>query len=664
MRILGAASNAGHDAVPQGKGGTIMNQAPISRRAFVRTATIAGITVAAFGIAGCAPKAEGAEGAYRAGTYSASGQGKFGPVEVEVAFSDKAIEKVDVVKLEETKYICDRAVADVPARIVEHQSLGVDTVTGATLTSTAILAAVEDCVKQAGGNAGKLKGNYTPAPRSAETRELEADLVVVGAGAAGMVAAVGAAQRGANVVVLEKSCNVGGNGLVCGGYLEYAGSPADLRPDMTDMQIQELEEKLAAGDGSAVDPSYLAALKQEWADWQASGTKKVFDSKYLQPLEYTLPSGEGYEGSLRVCQREVDFGDWLIAEGFSFKEVVGIVGFPWPRWAVPAEGVCGQSYFELYNDMIDRNGYPVEVLLNTPATELVVEDGRVTGVVAQAEDGTVYRVRGTQGVALATGGFSGNPDMLRAYNKIWSWPENSAIPTTNAYGHHGDGITMGLAVGAAVGNMHLQMPFPFADCKNATDETTVGDDIDCVIVNKEGKRFMNEVLDRYTMTENIMAQTDQMMFMISDQDTSRVNGDVNRYGHNLQSLIDQGQLYRADTIEELGEQIGCGGAALKETVERYNEIARTGEDPDFGRTNFSELSPIENLPFYASPRTWAMHITSGGLVNDPADNYAVLREDGTPIEGLYAIGETAKGPAGVAVMSQGLALAQGLFPEA
>lgn len=136
----------------------------------------------------------------------------------------------------------------------------------------------------------------------------------------------------------------------------------------------------------------------------------------------------------------------------------------------------------------------------------------VVGLVAVGEDGTTYNIRTSQGVVLATGGFSGNPDMLREYNQIWNWSDTQAIPTTNCYGHDGDGITMGLSVGCGLALMHLQMPFPFADCQNATDETTVGDDIDCVIVNKEGKRFMDEVLDRYTMTENIMAQPDQMMF--------------------------------------------------------------------------------------------------------------------------------------------------------
>ncbi len=220
---------------------------------------------------------------------------------------------------------------------------------------------------------------------------------------------------------------------------------------------------------------------------------------------------------------------------------------------------------------------------------------------------------------------------------------------------------MALALGGATAAMDTQMPFPFADCKNSTDETTVGDDIDCPIVNKEGKRFMNEVLDRFTMTEHIMAQPDQMMFMISDKDTCWIDGEVNRYGRNVENLINQGQLFRADTLEELAGLMGVDAGTFVETIEQYNEYARQGEDPDFGRTNFTEHSPIENPPFYASPRTWAMHITVGGLVVDSATDYTVIGEDGNRIEGLHAIGETTLGSCGIGVQGEGYAIAQALF---
>ena len=137
-----------------------------------------------------------------------------------------------------------------------------------------------------------------------------------------------------------------------------------------------------------------------------------------------------------------------------------------------------------------------------------------------------------------------------------------------------------------------------------------------------------------------------MMYMITDADTCRVEGDLNRYGHKLESLINQGQLYVADTIEELAAQIGCEGSVLAKTVEDYNEAARSGVDAAFGRTSFSDLSPIENPPFYASPRTWAMHITVGGLLYD--DSFRVTTEEGEPDRGALRVGETIVGSSGVA----------------
>lgn len=321
--------------------------------------------------------------------------------------------------------------------------------------------------------------------------------------------------------------------------------------------------------------------------------------------------------------------------------------------------MCGQGYFNFFDKQIAEHGYPVEIMLNTPVTELLKEGDAVVGFTAVAEDGTTYHVRASRGALLATGGFSGNPDMLREYNTMWPWDENTPLPTTNVYGHHGDGIKLALEEGAEVALMDSLMMFPFADVKNGCDETTVGADTDCLLVNANGERFIDETLDRYTMTEALMQQPDEVLFLISDRDTSRVEGDYSYYGRSIQRLLDQGQLFRADTLEELADQMGCDRNTFAATVERYNEIARNGEDPDFGRMIFSPDSPIENPPFYASPRTWAAHITEGGVVTDETSQ--VLREDGTPIEGLYAAGEVTVGMSGVSSMALGYACGSGVF---
>lgn len=639
---------------------------PMTRRTFLAGATLAGVNLAVFGLSGCAPKTPAAATgspslSFAPGTYTGTGTGKFGPLVLEATFSDNAITDIVIGEHEETERVSDRAFAEIPATIIEQQALGIDTITGCTLTSSAILAAVTDCVKQAGGDVKAMERNYTAPELSTEVVELECDFVIAGAGAAGMGAAIGAAQAGASkVIVLEKGSNVGGNALVSGGYLEYVNAPAELRVPMSDELTRQLESDLANPIAAEIPPEELAKIKERYAAWQASGDTTLFDCEELMALQECLLYGaDGYYGSLDFAQCVSAFDAFLDENGFAWKPCIGIVGYPWPHWSAPDDGVCGQGYFNFFDKQIAEHGYPVEIMLNTPVTELLKEGDAVVGFTAVAEDGTTYHVRASRGALLATGGFSGNPDMLREYNTMWPWDENTPLPTTNVYGHHGDGIKLALEEGAEVALMDSLMMFPFADVKNGCDETTVGADTDCLLVNANGERFIDETLDRYTMTEALMQQPDEVLFLISDRDTSRVEGDYSYYGRSIQRLIDQGQLFRADTLEELADQMGCDKNTFAATVERYNEIARNGEDPDFGRMIFTPDSPIENPPFYASPRTWAAHITEGGVVTDETSQ--VLREDGTPIEGLYAAGEVTVGMSGVSSMALGYACGSGVF---
>lgn len=639
---------------------------PMTRRTFLAGATLAGVNLAVFGLSGCAPKTPAAATgspslSFAPGTYTGTGTGKFGPLVLEATFSDNAITDIVIGEHEETERVSDRAFEEIPATIIEQQALGIDTITGCTLTSSAILAAVTDCVKQAGGDVKAMERNYTAPELSTEVVELECDFVIAGAGAAGMGAAIGAAQAGASkVIVLEKGSNVGGNALVSGGYLEYVNAPAELRVPMSDELTRQLESDLANPIAAEIPPEELAKIKERYAAWQASGDTTLFDCEELMALQECLLYGaDGYYGSLDFAQCVSAFDAFLDENGFAWKPCIGIVGYPWPHWSAPDDGVCGQGYFNFFDKQIAEHGYPVEVMLNTPVTELLKEGDAVVGFTAVAEDGTTYHVRASRGALLATGGFSGNPDMLREYNTMWPWDENTPLPTTNVYGHHGDGIKLALEEGAEVALMDSLMMFPFADVKNGCDETTVGADTDCLLVNANGERFIDETLDRYTMTEALMQQPDEVLFLISDRDTSRVEGDYSYYGRSIQRLLDQGQLFRADTLEELADQMGCDRNTFAATVERYNEIARNGEDPDFGRMIFTPDSPIENPPFYASPRTWAAHITEGGVVTDETSQ--VLREDGTPIEGLYAAGEVTVGMSGVSSMALGYACGSGVF---
>ena len=202
------------------------------------------------------------------------------------------------------------------------------------------------------------------------------------------------------------------------------------------------------------------------------------------------------------------------------------------------------------------------------------------------------------------------------------------------------------------------MCFPLADCKDYSTETIVGDTGNCLFVNAEGKRFVNECASRYEITKALMGQTDQKGFIISDAGNCLIEDGLTQFKSDPEKLIARGQLFRADTLAELAELAGIDSAALAETVETYNAYARAYKDEEFGRTSFTESSPIEEGPFYASPRTWAAHITMCGLACD--DQRHVLGQDGAPIPGLYVAGEMVPGHGGISSMGDGVMYADAI----
>lgn len=208
-------------------------------------------------------------------------------------------------------------------------------------------------------------------------------------------------------------------------------------------------------------------------------------------------------------------------------------------------------------------------------------------------------------------------------------------------------------------HMETPMMFPHADCKTFSTETTVGGF--GMGVNRQGIRFVDETADRYTISQALMQQPDQVHFLISDAVSSGLVDGMNYFGNSEEGLIENGQLYRADTLEELAEIAGIDQKGLLATAETFTRYIQNGYDDDFGRT--SCLSDIEcglsTPPFYASPRTWAAHVTTGGIVRD--DHFRALNENGDPIDGLYVIGEVADGAYFIVVLSEGMALGREIF---
>lgn len=620
-------------------------------------------TCMVFTAVGCSNNSKGGESLYTAGTYTGvSENGKNGAVTVEVKLSDSKIESVTVKEHKETKGLSDSAIERIPQEVVEYQSLNIDSISGATITCDAIIEAVGDAIKQANGDVEALKNKEVEKNSSKEVVEKTVDVVVVGGGATGMGAAISSAENGAgSVIVLEKAAAIGGNAIVSGGYFEYISAPDELRPDNTDGYKQVIENILAVEPTSDSHAKMQEDLKKEYDEYLANGPTKTFDSKYLTALDYLqLESYSTPEDMYAFATLLDDTANWLSEMGMTWKPLTGIVGYPYPRWTSPAVGYEGQGYFNLFKETIEKNSYPVEIMTETPGEELIVEDGKVIGVVARDGKGTEYRIKANKGVVLATGGFSANMEMVKKYNTMWEDIED-VTGTTNVGTMTGDGIVMAEKVGAQLSMMDDIMLFPMADPITYTTENIVGDDGDALFVNNKGKRFVNETLDRYTLSEAILAQPDKMHYLISDKTNSLIKDGKTFNGYDVEEMIANGQLYRADTLEDLAKQINIDPKVLVATVNMYNVAATDFNDNEFGRISFSKNSAVDEAPYYALPRNVARHITGGGLVRD--DEYRVLNEKNEPIEGLYAGGEVTAGMSGISSFGDGMYIGRILFDK-
>ncbi len=647
----------------------------IGRRQFIAGAAAGGLflsiapTCQAF--TNCKAFATESSQSFTAGTYTATAMGRKGPVGVEVTFSDDRIESIEVIESHETPRIAAAAFDGLIPTILEYQTLGLDTVTGATFSSMALLNAVEECAKQAGADLDALATAPGPDKTTAE-ETIDCDVLVIGSGSAGTVAAMEAALQGAKVVVMEKSSNIGGNALVCGGVLDWLNAPEEYRPEMTEgyeaFLFQTLEQ--AKGDFGAPQEAIDEVLA-EYEDHKSSGSTKVFDSGRWEYLYGRVASGgtakfdqDAFDTSDSNIESNHALFDWLNQTNIEWKSpLIAVAGYPWPTCTSPVKGECGAGYFLAFEDYIVSENLPIDFLMATPATELTTSNGRVVGAKGTCVDGTTYTVNASKAVILATGGFSGSPELLKRYGAEWEFDTMDFIPTDNAYGHTGDGLALAQGTGSATPEEHsvYVMILPFANAVDYSVESIVGDSGNALLVNKEAKRFVDECQGRNYITRYEMEQPDQMCYLISDVNTCLFENGMNMFGIEEEMLLLQKKCYKADTIADLANQIGLDPDTLEETISTFNGYVDAGQDPDFGRTMFNENSKVLEPPFYACPCHWAVHITGTLVATD--SNGAVLDVEGNPIAGLYSIGEVS-GNSGITNMAEAIEVANAIVTQA
>ncbi len=544
---------------------------------------------------GCQKPVETASEAFKAGVYTASVAGHNADIKVEVEVSTEAILGVKILEHKESPGISDPAIERIPKAIVDSQSLAVDAISGATITSKAIVAAVTEALKQAGADIDALNVKKEGSKNAGETKEYTTDVVVIGGGGAGLAAAVSAHQNGAEVIVLEKMPRLGGNTILSGGAF------------------------------NAVDP------KRQ----KAQGIEDSTDKHYTQTFE-----GGDKLGNPELIRVFVDNAypaiEWLESLGMKFNdEVFTVLGGLWPRAHKPSTPL-GTGFIDTYQAYVDANK-GIDIMLDTEVTELIMENGKVVGIKATGLEGEVI-IKANNGVVIASGGFGANVEMRDQYNK--SWPALTQIKTTNHPGATGDGLAMAKNVGAnLIGLDNIQL-LPMGDPATGSLSGNIEQGVENrIFVNKSGNRFVDEGARRDVMTKALMEQEDAYMWVVLDKHSYPTGDKKNNFNETIDELIAQGRAFKGDTLEDLAKQIGVDPANLVKAVEDFNKAVDAGGPDAFGRTLFADK--IDTAPYYAGARVPTVHHTMGGIeINTSAQ---VMDVNGKVIPGLYAAGEVTGG---------------------
>lgn len=537
-----------------------------------------------------------AQGAFTDGTYTGSANGNNGPIEVSVTVENGNITDVTIVSHEETAGISDPALEDIPKAIVEQQSTQVDAVAGATMTSNGIMAAVENALN--GGGEEETTAEIT----------IDPDVIVVGAGLAGMVASVRAAEVGAKVLVLEQNFRIGGSANTAGGSISGAGFEAQKAAGIEDSPEKFYDDFITMGGGEQNLNPAIAKVHAERSgaaiDW--------------------LKNDIGVEFS-----DQVDSGGYLTMNTDRVTYTAG------------GASSGGATYFlKALSAKLDEHiaAGQAQLMLDTMVTDVVLDaDKNIIGV--KIGDQEVL----APSTIIATGGYGYSEEWLKEFNftNITSNDPNTAI---------GSGYDFARTAGAAFDNMDYcscyggSVPVSGFQASLRCNINYNG----AVWINTAGERVFNEPaatsMDKRTVwrttDQNIIyvVFTERMLQEAEAQEQALFTGMMSNSAafttqEKIDELLEQGYMFKADTLEDLAAQIGAD--KLPETIAKYNEDVAAGADSVFGRTD--NLVAFDEGPYYAVYTVPYLMMTAGGpRINE---NAQMVREDGSVVGGAYLAGE-------------------------
>ena len=525
-------------------------------------------------------------------TAEGTGVGKHGDITVAVTFDAGKIQDIKIVKNVENPILAKKVFTDLKDQVVALSSTDVDLVSGATFSAKGFIDAVNDAAKKAGVTLAKADKKALKKAARELPKTSNYDVVVIGAGGAGFSAAITAKNAGANVVLIEKMPAVGGNSLISGAEMNVARNWVQPKLGINDDSPElHAQDTFKGGDGK--------------------GDMKVINVMTHEALD-----------AAKWCR------DYL---GVRFEDdnLFFFGGHSRKRALIPV-GHTGTEFIAKFQAKADELGIPV--ITNMKAEELIKDkDGRVVGVKATM-DGSEYTFNAKGGVVLATGGFGANPEMVKKYNpKI-----DERFKTTDAPGTTGEALYMAERAGAQLVNMGYIQTYPICDPISGAIELIADARFDgAIMLNQEGKRFVEELQRRDVLSEAILNQTGRYCWVLWNDKIGSISNTVKAHANEYEAFTKQGVMTTCDDLKCIADFTKIPFDQLQKTVKRVSDMAGKGNDKDFNHR--SGLVDMQQGKYYVIKAVPSTHHTMGGVrINEKAE---ALTAEGKVIPGLWAAGE-------------------------
>ena len=518
------------------------------------------------------------------------GAGRDGAVKVAVTFDNGKITDIKVLEQNENPLLGKKVFTTLKDNIVATNSVDVDVISGATVTSRGLLGAVADAAKKAGVTLSKADKKLIRKIEKNIPSESKYDVVVVGAGGAGFAAAIEAKRAGASVVMLEKMPQVGGNSLISGAEMNVPCNWVQKKLGIKD-SIELYEKDTYLGGDKKGDPAVI----------------KVLAENALDAAEW----GRDYLGV------EFEPDNLFFFGGMSVK-----------RALIP-KGQTGYEWISKMQKKAEELGIPI--ITDMKAEELIMKDGRVVGVKATM-DGKNYDFYGKGGVVLATGGFGANAKMVAKYNpKI-----DERFKSTDSPGSTGEALYMAERAGAELVNMSYIQTYPICDPISGAIELIADSRFDgAIMLNQEGKRFVEELDRRDVLSEAILNQTGGYCWVLWNDKIGAVSNTVKAHPDEYAGFTKSGIMTTCDDLKCIADFTKIPYDSLKATVDRVSSMAGPGNDKDFNHRG--GLVDMSQGKYYVINAVPSVHHTMGGVRINPKGE--VLTKEGKVIPGLWAAGE-------------------------